>query len=109
MTEKPYLVSGRNTLIHKMRKVDLLIMNGDEYPPVLVTHRGLKEYTGSVPENRRDAKALDMELVDITSGDIFGDEKTLVFIQTLNGKEYKIDYSKVGTQLFIRMHQGSAF
>jgi hypothetical protein len=109
MTEKPFLVSGRNTLIHKIRKVDLLIINGEDHPPILVTHRGLKEFTGTIPENKRDAKALDMELVDITTGDVFGDEKTLVFVQTLNGKEYKIDYSKAGTQLFIRLHQGNAF
>jgi len=50
-----------------------------------------------------------MELVDLTSSDIFGDEKTLVFIQTLNGKEYKIDYSKAETQMFIKVHQDSAF
>lgn len=109
MTEKPFLVSGRNTLIHKIRKLDLLIINGDEHPPVLVTHRGLKEYTGVVPDNKRDAKAMQIELVDITLGDVFGDEKTLLFVQTLNGKEYKIDYSKVGTSMFIRVHQDSAF
>jgi len=109
MTEKPFLVSGRNTIIHKIRKLDLLVLNGDDYPPVLVTHKGLKEYTGSIPENKREAKMMDMELVDITSGEVFGDEKTLLFVQTLNGKEFKIDYSKVGTQLFIRVHQDSAF
>ena len=37
MTEKPYLVSGRNTLIHKVRKFDLLVVNGDDNPPVIVT------------------------------------------------------------------------
>jgi len=109
MTEKPFLVSGRNTIIHKIRKLDLLVLNGDDYPPVLVTHKGLKEYTGSIPENKREAKMMDMELVDVTSGEVFGDEKTLLFVQTLNGKEFKIDYSKVGTQLFIRVHQDSAF
>ena len=54
-------------------------------------------------------KNLDMELVDVTSGEVFGDEKTLIFIQTLNGKEYKIDYSKAGTSMFIRVHQDSIF
>ena len=52
---------------------------------------------------------MDMELVDITTGDVFGDEKTLVFIQTLNGKEYKIDYTKIGTGMFIKIHQDSIF
>jgi hypothetical protein len=109
MTEKPFLTSGRNTIIHKIRKLDLLIINGDDHPPILVTHKGLKEYTGKIPENRREAKVLDMELVDVTTSDVFGDEKTLLFVQTLNGKEYKVDYSKVGTGMFIKVHQDSAF
>lgn len=109
MTEKPFLVSGRNTLIHKIRKLDLLVLNGEEYPAVVVTHRGIKQYEGKIPDNKREAKMMDMELVDVTLGDVFGDEKTLIFIQTLNGKEYKIDYSKVGTPLFIKIHQESAF
>ena len=109
MTEKPFLVSGRNTLIHKIRKLDLLVLNGDEYPGVLVTHKGIKEYTGKIPDNKREAKMMDMELIDVTLGDVFGEEKTLIFVQTLNGKEYKMDYSKVGTPLFIKIHQDSAF
>ncbi|MBT0585105.1 hypothetical protein [Alteromonas oceanisediminis] len=109
MTEKPFLVSGRNTLIHKIRKVDLLILNGDDVPAVLVNHRGIKQYEGKIPDNKREAKMMDIELVDVTLSDVFGDEKTLIFIQTLNGKEYKIDYSKVGTPLFIKIHLDSAF
>ncbi|MDU0354497.1 hypothetical protein RS130_11620 [Paraglaciecola aquimarina] len=109
MTEKPFLVSGRNTLIHKIRKLDLLVINGDDQPPVLVTHKGIKEYTGVVPDNKRDAKLLDMEMLDVTNIDIFGEEKTLLFVQTINGKEYKIDYSKHGTPLFIKIHQENAF
>ncbi|MBU2977788.1 hypothetical protein [Alteromonas sp. C1M14] len=109
MTEKPFLVSGRNTLIHKIRKLDLLVLNGDEHPPVLVTYKGIKQYEGKLPDNKREAKMMDMELVDITTSEVFGDEKTLVFIQTLNGKEYKIDYSKVGTSMFIKVHLDNAF
>ncbi len=109
MTDKPFLVSGRNTIIHKVRKFDLLILNGDENPPVLVTFRGLKAYDGDIPENKRDAKMADMELVDLTAGEVFGDEKTLVFVQTLNGKEYKVDYSKAGSASFIKIHQDSTF
>ena len=52
---------------------------------------------------------MDMELVDVTASEVFGDEKTLIFVQTLNGKEYKIDYSKAGTSMFIRVHQDSIF
>lgn len=109
MTEKPFLVSGRNTLIHKIRKLDLLILNGDENPPIIVTYKGIKRYEGKVPENKRDAKMMDMELVDLTAGDVFSDEKTLLFVQTLNGKEYKIDYSKSETSMFIKIHQDSFF
>jgi hypothetical protein len=50
-----------------------------------------------------------MELVDLTSIDIFGEEKILLFVQTINGKEYKVDYSKHGTSLFIKIHQENAF
>ncbi|MDC8830158.1 hypothetical protein [Alteromonas gilva] len=109
MTEKPFLISGRNTIIHKIRKFDLLLINGDDVPPVVVTFRGIKQYEGKIPENKREAKMMDMELVDVTASDVFGDEKTLIFVQTLNGKEYKIDYSKAGTSLFIRVHQDSIF
>ena len=109
MTEKPFITSGRNTIIHKIRKLDLLVINGDDHPPIIVTYKGIKQHEGKVPENKRDAKMMDMELVDVTTSDVFGDEKTLVFIQTLNGKEYKIDYSKVGTSMFIKIHQDSIF
>ena len=109
MTEKPFLVSGRNTLIHKIRKLDLLVINGDDQPPILVTHKGIKEFTGKVPDNKRDAKHLDMEMVNVTNIEVFGEEKTLLFIQTINGKEYKVDYSKQGTPLFIKIHQENAF
>lgn len=109
MTEKPYLVSGRNTIIHKVRKWDLLIVNGDLEPPILVTFRGIKAYDGKIPDNKREAKQMDVELIDLSSGEVFGDEKTLLFVQTLNGKEYKVDYSKVGTPNFIKIHQESFF
>lgn len=109
MTEKPFLVSGRNTIIHKIRKVDLLVVNGEDQPPVLVTFKGIKEYTGKIPDNKREAKQLDLEMLDVTSIDIFGEEKTLLFVQTINGKEYKIDYSKYGSPLFIKIHQENAF
>lgn len=107
MTEKPFLLSGRNTIIHKLRKFDLLVLNGDDMPAVLVTYKGIKEYEGKLPENKREAKMMDMELIDVTLGDFFGEEKILLFIQTLNGKEYKIDYSKPDTKYFITLHQGS--
>ncbi|AWL12770.1 hypothetical protein HMF8227_02317 [Saliniradius amylolyticus] len=107
MTERPFLLSGRNTIIHKLRKLDLLVLNGDDMPAVVVTHKGVKEYEGKIPENKREAKMMDIELVDVTLGDNFGEEKILLFVQTLNGKEYKIDYSKVGSKYFITLHQAS--
>jgi hypothetical protein len=109
MTEKPFLVSGRNTLIHKIRKLDLLIINGEDHPAVVVTYKDIKEFTRKVPDNKRDAKLQDMELVDLTTIEVFGEEKTLLFVQTINGKEYKVDYSKHGTALFIKIHQENAF
>ncbi|MDN4501582.1 hypothetical protein QX776_04180 [Alteromonadaceae bacterium BrNp21-10] len=109
MQDKPFLVSGRNTLIHKVRKLELLILNGDDQPVVSVTHKGLKVYTGVVPDNKRDAKMNDIELVDVTLGEVFSEEKVLIFVQTINGKEYKIDYSKVESDQFISLHQESLF
>ncbi len=109
MTDRPYLLSGRNTIIHKLRKLDLIVLNGDDgdRPPIIVTHKGVKRYNGRVPENKREAKMMDAELVDVTLGEVFGEEKTLLFIQIINGKEYKVDYSKHDTDLFIKIHQDS--
>jgi hypothetical protein len=109
MTEKPFLVSGRNTIIHKIRKLDLLIVNGEDNPSIVVSHKGIKEFLQEIPYNKRDAKQLDLEMVQLTSAEVFGEEKTLLFVQTINGKEYKVDYSKYGTPLFIRIHQENAF
>ncbi len=103
--EKPFLVSGRNTLIHKNKKLDLVIVNDDGDPVVVVTRHGVKPFTESVPANRAEAKERYMEVVDISSSDVFGEAKTLLFIQAMNNKEYKVDYSKQGTELFIRIHQ----
>ncbi|WP_297824009.1 hypothetical protein [uncultured Paraglaciecola sp.] len=109
MTGKPFLVSGRNTLIHKIRKLDLLIINGDDNPAVVVTHKGIKKFVGEVPDSKRNAKLQDMELVDLTNIEVFGEEKTLLFIQTINGKEYKVDYSRHSSSLFIKIHQENTF
>uniref|UniRef100_UPI00404866B5 hypothetical protein n=1 Tax=Rheinheimera sp. TaxID=1869214 RepID=UPI00404866B5 len=103
--EKAFLVSGRNTLIHKNKKLDLIIANDDDDPVIVVTRHGVKEFTESVPQNRAEAKERYMELVDISSSEVFGEAKTLLFVQAINNKEYKIDYSKKGTDLFIRIHQ----
>ena len=91
-----------------LEKNDLLIVNNDEGPVILVTHRGVKEYTGRVPENKREAKIMEVELIDLTQSDCFGEEKTLLFIQTITVK-YKVDYTKHGTPLFIRVHKTVPF
>jgi hypothetical protein len=48
-------------------------------------------------------------MLNLTGTEVFGEEKILLFVQTINGKEYKVDYSKHGTSLFIRVHQENAF
>lgn len=62
-----------------------------------------------MPCTKRDAKLQDMELVDLTSIDVFDEEKTLLFVQTINGKKYKVGYSKHNTSLFIKIHQENTF
>lgn len=109
MREDPYILSGRNTIIHKKRKVDLLIVNSRQDPVLLVMHNGLEEYKGKVPENKLEAKRMDVAKVEIASSENFGDYKNLLFVQTLNNKEFKIDYSKKGTNYFITVHQESTF
>ena len=102
--DKNFITSGRNTIIHKMRKFDLLILNGI-HPTVIVSNRGIGQYKGDIPNKRSEAKKAYQEVVDVTSIDVFGEEKTLLFIQALDNKEYKVDYSKVGTPNFIKIHQ----
>lgn len=109
MREDPFIRSGRNTIIHKQRKVDLLIVNSRQDPVLMVMHNGIEIYKGKVPENKLEAKRMDVAKVDIASPDNFGDYKSLLFVQTLNNKEYKIDYSKKGTNYFITVHQESTF
>lgn len=106
-TEATYILSGRNTVIHKVRKLDLLIVNEMEHPIVKVSQNGITTYEGAVPKNRREAKDAYVEVLQISSPEVFGEPKTLLFVQCLNGKEYKVDYSKAGTPLFIRVHQQS--
>lgn len=106
MIEKNYITSGRNTIIHKMRKFDLIIINGSN-PLVMVSNRGIGVYDGPVPQKKSDAKKAYQEVIDVAATEVFGESKTLLFIQALDNKEYKIDYSKVGTPNFIKIHQDS--
>lgn len=104
MIDKNFITSGRNTLIHKVRKFDLLIINGS-HPVVIVSNRGIGVYKGDIPRKKSEAKKAYMDVVDVGAVEVFGEEKTLIFIQALDNKEYKIDYSKVGTPSFIKIHQ----
>ena len=81
-------------------------MNGS-HPTVIVSHRGIGVYKGEVPTKRSEAKKAYQEVVDVGAIEVFGEEKTLIFVQALDNKEYKIDYSKVGTSSFIKIHQDS--
>ena len=105
MAEKNFITSGRNTIIHKIKKFDLLIINGDDNPIVVVSHRGIGIYKGAIPEKRSLAKKAYQDIVNVESSEVFSGEKTLLFIQALDGREYKIDYSKVNASGFIKIHQ----
>ncbi|SEL67988.1 hypothetical protein SAMN05216262_11744 [Colwellia chukchiensis] len=104
MNDKNYITSGRNTIIHKNKKIDLLVVNGS-HPVAIVTHNGIGIYSGVMPKKRSEAKKAYQEVVDVSAAEVFGEEKTLVFIQALDNKEYKLDFSKVGTANFIKVHQ----
>jgi hypothetical protein len=104
LIEKNYITSGRNTIIHKIRKFDLIIVNGG-HPFVIVSNRGIGVYKGDVPKKRSEAKKAYLDVIDVSTTEVFGEEKTLIFVQALDNKEYKVDYSKVGTGNFIKIHQ----
>jgi hypothetical protein len=87
-----------------MKKFDLLIVNGDK-PVVIVSHRGIGIYKGEIPAKRSIAKKAYQDVVYIESSELFGEEKTLLFVQALDGREYKVDYTKIDTKNFIRVHQ----
>jgi hypothetical protein len=84
----------------------LLIVNGEK-PVVIVSHRGIGIYKGKIPAKRSIAKKAYQDVIYIESSEIFGEEKTLLFVQALDGREFKIDYSKIDGEGFIRVHQNS--
>ncbi|MGI5308855.1 hypothetical protein [Rheinheimera sp. WS51] len=103
--ERAFLISGRNTIIHKNKKLDLIVINEESDPVVIITRNGVKRFTGTVPSNRAEAKEQYMEVVNVSSSEVFSETKILLFVQAINNKEYKIDYSKADSDLFIRIHQ----
>ena len=102
--EKNYITSGRNTIIHKVRKIDLVIVNGG-HQPVVVSHRGIEPYNGPIPRKKSEAKKAYQEVIDLGAIEVFGEEKKLLFVQALDNKEYKVDYTKEATPNFIKIHQ----
>ncbi len=106
MIEKNFITSGRNTVIHKSRKIDLIVLNGG-HQNIIVSHRGLGVYNGPIPRKKSEAKKAYQEVIDLASIEVFGEEKKLLFIQALDNKEYKVDYTKEGTANFIKIHQDS--
>lgn len=106
MNEKNFITSGRNTIIHKSRKIDLVIINGSA-DAVIVSNRGIGLYKGEIFRKKADAKKAYVEVIDLAAIEIFGEEKKLLFIQALDNKEYKVDYTKQGTNNFIKVHQDS--
>ena len=105
--ERAFILSGRNTIIHKQKKLDLLIINGDTDPVLKVTHQGMSLFKGKLPKNRREAKEQYLEVVNVGAPEVFSEPKTLLFVQALDGREYKIDYSKKTTKQFVKIHQES--
>ena len=102
--EKNFIHSSRNTIIHKIKKCELLIING-ENTVIISSHRGIRIYKGEIPEKRSIAKKAYQDIVHVESSEVFSEEKTLLFVQALDGREYKIDYSKANTKSFIKIHQ----
>lgn len=82
------------------------MVNGG-HPVAIVSYTGIDLYNGVMPKKRAEAKKAYQEVVDVSSAEVFGEEKTLVFVQALDNKEYKLDYSKIGTATFIKVHQES--
>lgn len=105
--ERAYILSGRNTIIHKQKKLDLVIVNDDNDPMLKITHQGISLFKQPLPKNRRDAKERYLEIVYVAAQEVFSEPKTLLFIQALDGREYKIDYSKKETKQFVKIHQES--
>jgi hypothetical protein len=105
--ERAFILSGRNTIIHKQKKLDLLIVNDEDDPVLKITHNGISLFKEPVPKNRRDAKERYLEVINVSGQEVFSEPKTLLFLQSLDGREYKIDYSKKGTKQFVIIHQES--
>lgn len=103
--DRPYILSGRNTIIHKQKKLDLVIVNADDDPMLKIGHTGMTLFKQELPRNRRDAKERYLEIIYIAAPEVFSEPKTLLFVQALDGREYKIDYSKKDSKQFVRIHQ----
>ena len=54
--DRSFIKSGRNTIIHKDKKLDLVIVNSEIHPKIKVTQHGLEPFKEELPKNRREAK-----------------------------------------------------
>ena len=48
--DRSFIKSGRNTIIHKDRKLDLVIVNGETHPKIKVTGNGLEPLKEELPK-----------------------------------------------------------
>lgn len=48
--ERSFIKSGRNTIIHKDKKLDLVIVNGENHPRIKVTQNGLEPFKEDLPK-----------------------------------------------------------
>ena len=60
----------------------------------MISHSGIVPYNGPVPRKRSEAKKAYQEVIDLASIEVFGEEKKLLFVQALDNKEYKVDYTQ---------------
>ena len=58
-------------LFIRLERWDLLLINGDANPPVLVSYREIKDFSGQIPYSQRATGQLDMELIDVICTDLF--------------------------------------
>lgn len=48
--DRSFIKSGRNTIIHKDKKLDLVIVNSEVHPKIKVTQHGLEPFKEELPK-----------------------------------------------------------
>ena len=87
--ERSFIKSGRNTIIHKDKKLDLVIVNAEQHPRIKVTQNGLEPFKEDLPKNRRDAKERYLEIVNVSSADILVKKNSCCLFRRLMGVNTK--------------------